>query len=148
MRVFARLPRVLRRLIVRMFTPSFTVGAVLALQRTDGTLLLVEQRHTTGWALPGGLLDRGESPGDAVVREVAEEVGLTLDPAKLPRPFAIVAPNVRRVDVVYVMKTFSVVPVRRGPDTDKVIGVGWFALDKLPDVSEPTLDILRGVRLL
>jgi len=29
-----------------------------------------------------------------------------------------------------------------------VIGVGWFALDALPEVSDATLDILRGVRLL
>jgi 8-oxo-dGTP diphosphatase len=147
MRVFRHLPRPLRRLIVRLATPSYTVGAVLALRRTDGALLLVEQRHSPGWALPGGLLNRGESPSDAVVREVAEEVGITLDPAKLPRPFAVVAPRVRRVDVVYVMVAFDVITARKGPDTDEVIGVGWFALDSLPEVSDATLDILRDVRL-
>jgi 8-oxo-dGTP diphosphatase len=148
MRVFRYLPKPLRRLIVRCLTPQFTVGAVLALRRPDGTILLVEQRHTPGWALPGGLLDRGESPSDAVVREVAEEVGLTIDPATLPRPFAVVAPRVRRVDVVYVVVAFDAVAVRRGPDTDEVTGVRWFALNDLPEVSDATRDILRDVRLL
>jgi 8-oxo-dGTP diphosphatase len=148
MRVFRYLPRPLRRLIVRCFTPSYTVGAVMALRRTDGALLLVEQRHSPGWALPGGLLNRGESPSEAVVREVAEEVGITIDPAKLPRPFAVVAPNVRRVDVVYVMVAFDAVTARRGPDTDEVTAVGWFDLAKLPEVSDATIDILRDVRLL
>ncbi len=32
---------------------------------------------------PGGKLEPGESPSDAAVREVLEEVGLTLDPASL-----------------------------------------------------------------
>jgi 8-oxo-dGTP diphosphatase len=148
MRVFRHLPRPLRRMLIRSITPSYTVGAVLALKRTDGALLLVEQRHSPGWALPGGLLNRGESPSDGLVREVAEEVGLTLDPAKLPRPFAVVAPRVRRVDVVYVMVAFEAVSARRGADTDEVIRVGWFALDALPDVTDATVDILRDVRLL
>ncbi|MBV9486401.1 MAG: hypothetical protein JO246_10120, partial [Frankiaceae bacterium] len=41
MRVFRRLPRPVRRMIIRAITPSYTVGAVLALQRSDQTLLLV-----------------------------------------------------------------------------------------------------------
>lgn len=148
MRVFRRLPRPLRRLIIRSFTPSYTVGAVLALQRSDGALLLVEQRHSPGWALPGGLLDRGETPSQGLVREVEEEVGLVLDPAQLPLPLAVLAPRVRRVDVVYVSGRGDDFAPRRGADEDEVTGLGWFALDGLPDVSDATLDILRGVRLL
>jgi 8-oxo-dGTP diphosphatase len=148
MRVFRRLPRPVRRMIIRSFTPSYTVGAVLALQRGDGTLLLVEQRHSPGWALPGGLLRRGELPAAGLVREVEEEVGLRLDPAALPLPFAVLAPRVRRVDVVYLMADGDAQAAKRGDDKDEVIGVGWFALDALPEVSDATVDILRGVRLL
>jgi 8-oxo-dGTP diphosphatase len=148
MRIFRRLPRSLRRLLIRCVTPSFTVGAVLALQRSDGKVLLVQQRHSPGWALPGGLLRRGESPGEGVVREVEEEVGLVLDPAELPLPVAVLAPDVRRADVVYLSADGDLVKPRRGADRDEVTGVGWFALDALPEVSEATLDILQGVRLL
>jgi 8-oxo-dGTP pyrophosphatase MutT (NUDIX family) len=37
-------------------------------------------RHAGQWALPGGRLDPGESPLDAALREVDEEIGLRLGP--------------------------------------------------------------------
>lgn len=36
-------------------------------------------RHAGQWALPGGRLDPGETPVDAALREVDEEIGLRLD---------------------------------------------------------------------
>jgi 8-oxo-dGTP pyrophosphatase MutT (NUDIX family) len=38
-------------------------------------------RHAGQWALPGGRIDEGETPLDAALREVDEELGLRLEPA-------------------------------------------------------------------
>jgi 8-oxo-dGTP diphosphatase len=148
MGVFRRSPPVVRRLAIRAVSPTFTCGAVLALRRADGALLFVRQRHTGGWALPGGLLNRGEPPALAVAREAIEEVGISLDPMSLPVPFAVVSPRVRRVDIVFVCAAEPDVQARRGTDRDEVLEIGWFTTDALPDVTEPTLDILAGARLL
>jgi 8-oxo-dGTP pyrophosphatase MutT (NUDIX family) len=42
-----------------------------------GQVLLVRQSYSPGWRLPGGGVDRGEPPKLAVMRELAEEVGLS-----------------------------------------------------------------------
>ena len=139
---FRRLPSPLRRWLVHAGTPSYTVGAVVLLRREDGKVLLVDQRHSPGWALPGGLLRRGERPAEAVVREVAEEVGVSLEPERLPVPVAAVNPVARRVDLVYLVAAAPDVAPQR-EDEAEVRRIGWFAIDDLPEVSEPTRDILR-----
>jgi ADP-ribose pyrophosphatase YjhB (NUDIX family) len=147
MAAFRLMPKPLRRAAVHAGTPSYTVGAVAVLRRGDGSVLFVDQRHSGGWALPGGLLRRRECPDDAVIREVAEEVGLRLAPDSLPVPVAAVNAQVRRVDLVYVLAAPEGAQPRPG-DEAEVRGVGWLRLDDLPDVSDPTLEILRAVRLL
>ena len=147
MATFRYLPKPVRRWIVHVAAPSFSVGAVALLRRPDGRVVLVEQRHTGGWALPGGLLMRGERPDDAIVREVAEEVGLRLNVADLPVPLAAVDPRVRRVDLVYVLDAPGDAQPQR-TDFAEVRRVDWFPLDQLPPVTDPTLFILRAVRLL
>ena len=117
------------------------------LRRADGRIALVRQRHSEGWALPGGLLRRGEPTGLGLVREIAEELGIALEPADLPIPYAAVNARVRRVDVVYFVDAPAGTKLRR-EDEIEVTGTGWYALDKLPEISEPTMDILRAVRLL
>lgn len=61
-------------------TPKVDVrGAVFR----DDMILLVKERSDGGWTLPGGWADVGDSPGDAVVREIAEESGYQTRVVKL-----------------------------------------------------------------
>lgn len=53
--------------------------AAYAIVVADGRILLTQLSHRTGWPggwnLPGGGVDHGEHPRDAVVRETFEETG-------------------------------------------------------------------------
>jgi 8-oxo-dGTP pyrophosphatase MutT (NUDIX family) len=51
--------------------------AAVLLTRRASTLT----RHSGQWALPGGRIDEGESPEEAALRELHEEVGLRLEPS-------------------------------------------------------------------
>ncbi|MDQ7006438.1 MAG: NUDIX hydrolase [Acidobacteriota bacterium] len=60
----------------------------------DGEVVLIRQfrhglRHSTV-EIPGGLVDPGESPGQAALRELAEETGYR---AEVVEPLGAVAPN-------------------------------------------------------
>src|SRR3954452_5565380 len=79
LRTFRALPRPLRILAVRIIAPGHTVGALCFLERDDGRVLLLRQYHRDGLTLPGGLLNRGEDPGRAVVREVREETRIVVE---------------------------------------------------------------------
>lgn len=53
---------------------AFGVSAIL--QNEAGRVLLVRQRYSKGWHLPGGGVERGEPPAEAIIRELQEEIGL------------------------------------------------------------------------
>jgi ADP-ribose pyrophosphatase YjhB (NUDIX family) len=57
-------------------------SAVLIRDR-DGRILLVEPAYKDYWELPGGAVEADESPYDAAVREVKEELGLSVTPGRL-----------------------------------------------------------------
>lgn len=54
-------------------------SAVMYLEDDDGRLLVVKSNYKKHWSLPGGIVDKGETPLTAAIREVKEEVGLTID---------------------------------------------------------------------
>src|SRR5690349_14330743 len=59
-----------------VWTPA-VMGVAGAVYDNQGRILLVKHSYNPGWRLPGGGIDRGEPPQDAVLRELAEEVGLS-----------------------------------------------------------------------
>lgn len=58
--------------------PKKRVSAGILLFNEKGELLIVKTNYKEHWSLPGGVADADESPRDACLREVEEEVGLTL----------------------------------------------------------------------
>ncbi len=59
---------------------SLVPGASAVVVNDDGKILLQRRRDNDRWALPGGVMDIGESIGQAIVREVREETGLDVEP--------------------------------------------------------------------
>jgi 8-oxo-dGTP diphosphatase len=144
LRVFRRLPVRLRRRIVRTLAPSFTVGSICVIERADAAVLLVHQSYRNRWGIPGGLLQRGETPEDGARREVLEEVGLRIE--LVGEPAVVVAPAPHRVDVVYRARLApGEDPVAARPCSPEILEVGWFATDALPDLQAETTSALEAL---
>jgi len=57
---------------------------VAAIIQDDGGSILLQRRSDNGlWGLPGGSVEIGESVRDAIVREVREETGLSVEVLRL-----------------------------------------------------------------
>lgn len=58
--------------------PSKVIGSGVLLRDGNGHVLLVEPTYKDTWEIPGGVVEDGESPREAAVRECSEELGLDL----------------------------------------------------------------------
>jgi ADP-ribose pyrophosphatase YjhB (NUDIX family) len=106
------------------------------------------------WTLPGGGVDHGEHPDDAVLRELREETGLTGTSERVVRIWSglIEKPAVRPGPLHWIAILYRV-SARPGELVLEVDGstetAAWFALDEaadLPhvDLVEGALDVVRG----
>lgn len=65
-----------------MTVGTFVVAAVV-LTDPQGRIALVRKQGTGRFMLPGGKIEPGEQPEACAIREVAEELGVALDPERL-----------------------------------------------------------------
>src|SRR5262245_31865612 len=114
-------------------TPKIDVrGAVFR----DRAILLVKERSDGCWTLPGGWADVGDSPAEAVVREIAEESGYQARAVKL---MALYDRNTHGHTPIpdHTYKLFFLCELIGGSpaESTETDGVGFFAEDELPDLS-------------
>lgn len=121
-----------------LLSRPMTLGVRMAAINQDGEIMLVKHTYVSGWHLPGGGVDTGESCSEAVVRELAEETGLF--PHGEPKFFGIYFNKIaskRDHVVVYRCETHSNGNAKI-PDRE-IAEARFFPIDNLPsDISPAT----------
>ena len=110
-------------------------GALVAVRTGRGKLLVVRQSYRPEWTLPGGGVRRGEAPGAAAARELAEELGLDADPDHLVPALEVTGDWDYRRERVHVFELHLPHEVLPRPDNREVVEarlVDWVALASLP----------------
>jgi 8-oxo-dGTP pyrophosphatase MutT (NUDIX family) len=111
---------------------------VCGLVFNDKNEILLGRRSDTGrWAVVGGMLDPGESPATAVVREVLEETAVVCHPERVTGVYltrVITYPNGDQAQ--YVITAFRCRHVSGTPRVNDAesLEVCYFPLDALPDL--------------
>jgi 8-oxo-dGTP diphosphatase len=119
----------MRRWTMRLTHARFTVTAGAIIFNDKGEVLLLKHRFRagSGWGLPGGFLEKGEQPIDALRRELREEIGLEVEDAKVFATRSFKKPQ--QVEVLFQCRANSHVK----PMAMEVERAEWFAVDSLPE---------------
>jgi len=106
-------------------------GAFAVIFGKERRVLLCHRRDLDAWNLPGGLVEDGEAPWDAAIREVREEIGVE---AKIARLIGLYWKPDQK-DLVFAFECRAV-SGRPGP-SEEADAVGYFKLDALPPNTLP-----------
>ena len=138
LKIWRVLPLWLQVAASRLIRPLFQVFAAAVIFDEDRNILLVKSTYNRfhPWGLPGGSLEYGEHPEEAIIREVMEETHLTVCIEKL---LLVSSWTPDRVGLYYLCRitggTFS--------PSDEVSEFAFFSLDELPDVRPLDRDMIK-----
>jgi 8-oxo-dGTP diphosphatase len=137
--IWKRLPFSMQGVLARFVRPSFLIFASAVIINRDKQILLekLTYQNIHPWGLPGGNLDYGEEPEDAVVRETREELGLEIE---VKRFLAAKNANDRDILGLFYWCTTESNSFHLGPEVSEV---KFFALSDLPDVRPSDITFLR-----
>lgn len=109
-----------------------TMGAFAVIRDDLGRILLSHRRDMDLWNLPGGRIERGELPTDAVVREVKEETEVDVGIMRLTGVYSRSDEN---PDLVF---TFECRIIRGSPRPTSEADIhDWFPFNAIPINTSP-----------
>ncbi len=122
---------------------STAAGVVL---NKAGELLLHRRADTGTWGLPGGIIEPGEEPADAAVREIFEETSVVAVPeclAAVTVSGLITYPNGDQVRYLELLFRCRAAGGAAQVNDSESVEVGWHAVDDLPGLHERVLGRIR-----
>jgi len=127
--IWRLLPARFRRWSMRATHARFTVTAGAIVFNDAGQVLLLKHRFRagSGWGLPGGFLEAGEHPLDALRRELREEIGMEVEDVEVFATRSFRKPQ--QVEVLFLCRANG----SAKPQNMEIERAEWFSLKSLPE---------------
>jgi 8-oxo-dGTP diphosphatase len=131
--------------------PHLVLVAAVALVDADGRVLLArrpEGKPMSGlWEFPGGKVDPGETPERALIRELAEELGIDVTVSCLaPLTFAShTYPDFHLLMPLYVCRKWSGIPIAREGQRLAWVWPARLGDYPMPPADQPVVAMLRDL---
>jgi ADP-ribose pyrophosphatase YjhB (NUDIX family) len=131
----AELPRLVIRVVIEvagLFGGRYrrTEGAHVLVRDGEGRILVVRTTYLgPGWMLPGGRVERSETPHAAAVRETREETGIEV---RLERLLLVDAHRRQNVSFIYAA---TAVGGTLAPQFAEIAETGWVSRDEIASTS-------------
>jgi ADP-ribose pyrophosphatase YjhB (NUDIX family) len=114
------------------FARAMTLGVRALVIDEAGRIFLVKHSYVSGWHLPGGGVEAGETLADAVARELHEEGNIDVtEPPRLHGVFFNDRDSRRDHVALFVVRAFRQ-PAAPVPGHE-IVAHGFFAVDELPN---------------
>lgn len=123
----------------RVGTNLILIPAVAAVIKDEAGCVLLVQTRAGPWSLPAGAIDPGETPRQAVVREVREETGLEVRPTRLldtlgGHDFHIVYPNGDEIEATVCVFACEIVGGALHCDGVETVAARWIEPEQVPSM--------------
>lgn len=140
-----KMPRKMRRFFVRLTQPSFTVSAAAVVFDDEKRILLLRhvlRVNSSGWGIPGGFLNAGEQPADALKRELMEEAGVEIVDLHLLK----IRTLGHHLEIIYYCRAKNTDAKAR---SSEILEARWFVIDELktqiPGVELEHINLARKI---
>jgi 8-oxo-dGTP pyrophosphatase MutT (NUDIX family) len=133
----------LRRLRSKIGHDLLLLPGVAAVINDDaGHLLLQEKSFGEGWSLPGGAIELGETPEQAIRREVCEETGILVEPQGIigvygGSLFRHIYPNGDEVEYLVVLYRCLPIGMSTEPLDTETKSLRYFGEAEMPKLALP-----------
>ncbi|EMH3444002.1 NUDIX domain-containing protein [Vibrio harveyi] len=104
--------------------------------------LLLQKKSDGSWSLPAGMIEPGESPSQAVIREVREETGLAVEVERVlgvfgGEGFGFTYPNGDQVEYTVIMFKCQQTGQFAEDLDEETIELAWFSRSDMPTLALP-----------
>ncbi|EKO3824811.1 NUDIX domain-containing protein [Vibrio harveyi] len=118
------------------------IPGVAAVILNQNNQLLLQKKSDGSWSLPAGMIEPGESPSQAVIREVREETGLAVEVERVlgvfgGEGFGFAYPNGDQVEYTVIMFKCQQTGQFAEDLDEETLELAWFSRSDMPTLALP-----------